>query len=92
MIDAWGGWQLFQELLETLDIIAKKHNVLYGVDSTFSTPALLRPIEFGADITMHSTTKYLSGHNQIIGGSIHTNNEEIFKKSEITPKVNPKII
>ena len=60
--------------------IAKKHKILYGVDSTFSTPALLRPLEHGADVTMHSTTKYLSGHNQIIGGALITNNEELAEK------------
>jgi len=52
--------------LDAVGKIAQKHGILYGVDSTFSTPVLLRPLEFGADITMHSTTKYLSGHNQII--------------------------
>ena len=68
--------------LDAVGKIAKKHGVLYGVDSTFSTPALLRPLEYGADITMHSTTKYLSGHNQIIGGVLITNDaalDERFK-------------
>ena len=62
--------------LNAVKSIAKKHNIIFGVDSTFSTPALLRPLEFGADITMHSTTKYISGHNQIIGGAIITNNKK----------------
>ena len=44
--------------LDAVGKIAKKHGILYGVDSTFSTPALLRPLEFGADIVQHSTTKY----------------------------------
>ena len=66
--------------------IAKKHGILYGVDSTFSTPALLRPLEYGADITMHSTTKYLSGHNQIIGGVLITNNEELSEKFKFIQK------
>ncbi len=68
--------------LDAIGKIAKKHGVLYGVDSTFSTPVLLRPLEYGADITMHSTTKYLSGHNQIIGGVLITNDaalDERFK-------------
>ncbi len=72
--------------LHAVGKIAKKHRILYGVDSTFSTPALLRPIEFGADITMHSTTKYLSGHNQIIGGVIITNEESIFEKMKFVQK------
>jgi len=72
--------------LETVGKIAKKHGILYGVDSTFSTPALLRPLEFGADITMHSTTKYLSGHNQIIGGILITNNDELCEKCKFIQK------
>lgn len=60
--------------------IAKKAGVMFAVDSTFCTPALLRPIEFGADIAMHSTTKYLSGHNQIIGGVVITNDDAIQEK------------
>jgi len=72
--------------LDAVGKIAKKHGILYGVDSTFSTPALLRPLEFGADITMHSTTKYLSGHNQIIGGILITNNVELGEKFRFIQK------
>ena len=72
--------------LEAVGLIAKKHNILYGVDATFSTPALLRPIEYGADIVMHSTTKYLSGHNQIIGGVLITNSEELAEKIKFIQK------
>jgi len=50
--------------------VAHAAGIPLGVDSTFATPALLRPLEWGADIVMHSTTKYLSGHNQIIGGAV----------------------
>jgi len=72
--------------LDAVGKIAKKHGILYGVDSTFSTPALLRPLEFGADITMHSTTKYLSGHNQIIGGVLITNDNELGEKFKFIQK------
>ena len=72
--------------LDAVGKIAKKHGILYGVDSTFSTPALLRPLEYGTDITMHSTTKYLSGHNQIIGGVLITNNEELSEKFKFIQK------
>ena len=72
--------------LDAVGKIAKKRGILYGVDSTFSTPALLRPLEFGADITMHSTTKYLSGHNQIIGGILITNDEELSEKFKFIQK------
>jgi cystathionine beta-lyase/cystathionine gamma-synthase len=72
--------------LDAVGKIAKKHGILYGVDSTFSTPALLRPLEFGADITMHSTTKYLSGHNQIIGGVLITNDDELSERFKFIQK------
>ena len=48
------------------------------VDNTFATPYLMRPIEMGIDIVLHSTTKYLSGHNQIIGGAVITNHQHVF--------------
>ena len=63
--------------LEAVGAIAKKHNILFSVDSTFATPALLRPLEFGADLVMHSISKYISGHNQLIGGIVITNREDL---------------
>ena len=72
--------------LNAMNQIAKDNNLLFGVDATFSTPVFLRPLEFGADIVMHSTTKYLSGHNQIIGGAILTNNKHIFDKMKFIQK------
>ena len=72
--------------LETVGNIAKKHNILFGVDSTFATPVFLRPLEFGADLVMHSTTKYLSGHNQLIGGVVITNREDLFDKLKFVQK------
>jgi len=59
--------------IKALADIAHANSIPLAVDSTFATPALLRPLEWGADIVMHSTTKYLSGHNQIIGGCVLTN-------------------
>lgn len=49
---------------------AKAHGALTLVDATFVTPALLRPFEFGADIVLHSLTKYLNGHSDVIGGAL----------------------
>ena len=72
--------------LEAVGIIAKKHNILFGVDSTFATPVFLRPLEFGADLVMHSTTKYLSGHNQLIGGVVITNQEDLFDQLKFVQK------
>ena len=72
--------------LEAVGKIAKKHNILFGVDSTFATPVFLRPLEFGADLVMHSTTKYLSGHNQLIGGVVITNREDLFDSLKFVQK------
>lgn len=63
--------------LDAMSEIAKEHGLYFGVDSTFATPVFLRPLEHGADIVMHSTTKYISGHNQIIGGIVITNRDDI---------------
>lgn len=72
--------------LEEMVKIARENNILLGVDSTFATPVFLRPLEFGADIVMHSTTKYLAGHNQIIGGVIITNHQHVFEKMKYIQK------
>lgn len=72
--------------LESVGRIAKEHNLLLAVDSTFATPCILRPLDFGADIVVHSTTKYLSGHNQVIGGVCITSNEELFKELKFVQK------
>jgi len=66
--------------------IAHERGLLLAVDSTFATPALLRPLEWDADIVMHSTTKYLSGHNQIIGGCVLCNNAEFQEKMRYQQK------
>src|SRR5262249_57346638 len=59
--------------LEVLDVaavgaVAHAHGLPLAVDSTFTTPYLLRPFEFGADLVMHSATKFLGGHGVAIGG------------------------
>lgn len=72
--------------LAAMSKIAKANNVLLGIDNTFATPYLLRPLEFGVDIVLHSTTKYLSGHNQIIGGMVVVNDEDLFKKFKFFQK------
>lgn len=50
--------------------IAHRHGALLGIDSTFATPVLTRPLELGADIVMHSATKYLGGHSDLLGGAL----------------------
>lgn len=69
-------------LLKIIDIaaiarVAKQAKVLVGVDNTFATPALQRPLELGADIIVHSTTKYLNGHADVIGGAVVVNDPEL---------------
>lgn len=62
-------------LLKLVDLakvaaFAKKHGLIFAVDNTFSSPMLQRPIEFGADVVMHSATKYLNGHSDMVGGML----------------------
>jgi len=69
-------------LLQAVDIekisnIAKKFDALVAVDNTFLSPALQNPLMLGADIVMHSSTKYINGHSDIISGAVITNDEEI---------------
>jgi len=56
--------------IEAMADIAKKHNLLLVIDNTFASPWACRPISMGADLVIHSTTKYLGGHSDIIGGAI----------------------
>ena len=56
--------------LEAVVTIARKHNVLTCVDNTFATPYLQNPIRHGVDFVLHSTTKYIGGHSDVIGGAI----------------------
>ena len=61
--------------------IAHKHNIPLVVDSTFATPYLIRPIEYGADIVVHSATKFIGGHGTAIGGVIIDSGNFNWKKS-----------
>ena len=66
--------------------IAKKHDLIFGIDTTFITPVFLRPLEFGADLVIHSNTKYLSGHSLLIGGVVITNREDLFDQLKFVQK------
>ena len=57
--------------------IAKKHNVLLAVDNTFATPYLQRPLDLGADIVMHSATKYLGGHSDLVMGALIVKDKDL---------------
>ncbi|MGQ9564576.1 MAG: trans-sulfuration enzyme family protein [Thermogutta sp.] len=60
--------------------IAHRHGALLGVDNTFATPALTRPLELGADIVMHSATKYIGGHTDALGGVLVVRDQKLFKE------------
>lgn len=57
--------------------IAKEHNILLCVDNTFASPYLQTPLDLGADIVMHSATKYLGGHSDVIQGALMMNSQEL---------------
>jgi cystathionine beta-lyase len=60
--------------------ISKKHNLLSVIDNTFASPYLQNPLDMGADIVMHSATKYLNGHSDVIMGAICTNNDGLYEQ------------
>src|SRR5690606_3153126 len=63
--------------ISALSAIAKRHKLLLCVDNTFATPFLQNPIEMGADIVVHSATKYLGGHSDVIMGALMTNDKNL---------------
>ncbi len=66
--------------IKALATICKKHNLLLAADNTFASPYLQNPLDLGADIVMHSVTKYLGGHSDVVMGALMTNNTEIHEK------------
>ena len=60
--------------------LAKENNLLLAVDNTFATPYLQRPLDLGADIVMHSATKYLGGHSDVVVGALIVNDKELADK------------
>ena len=66
--------------LAAIATIAKKHGIISVCDNTFATPMLQRPLEMGFDIVMHSVTKYLGGHSDVVGGALVTNRADLAEK------------
>lgn len=66
--------------IEAIGKITKAKNILFAVDNTFATPYLQRPIDLGADIVMHSATKYLGGHSDVIAGALILKDAELGDK------------
>ncbi len=95
------AWLLMESptnpLLEILDLelilkAAKSYAITAIVDNTFATPCFQNPLEYGADIVLHSTTKYIGGHSDVIGGAVVTNDPEIKQKldfARMAAGVNP---
>ena len=72
-------------LLKIADIraiaaIAKRHGLILVVDNTFLSPFFQKPLDLGADITVYSTTKYIGGHSDVLGGAVVLNNQEYYEK------------
>ena len=61
-------------------VIAKQHNLLLAVDNTFASPYLQNPLDLGADIVMHSVTKYLGGHSDVVMGALCMNDDTLMDK------------
>ena len=66
--------------IEAMARVAKKANAMLAVDNTFATPYLQNPLDLGADIVMHSVTKYLGGHSDVVMGALVTANDDIAKE------------
>ena len=66
--------------IEACSKIAKEHNVLFAVDNTFASPYLQNPLALGADIVMHSVTKYLGGHSDVVMGALITNSDKLHEQ------------
>jgi cystathionine beta-lyase/cystathionine gamma-synthase len=66
--------------------VAKRYGLLVAVDNTFATPYLQRPLDLGADVVLHSSTKYLGGHSDILGGALMTNDVSLYEKFAFNQK------
>ncbi|MBI4242674.1 MAG: cystathionine gamma-synthase [Planctomycetes bacterium] len=64
--------------IKTAAKLAKKYKILTVVDNTFATPYLQQPLKLGSDIVIHSTTKYIAGHGDVIGGGLVTNDQKLY--------------
>jgi cystathionine beta-lyase/cystathionine gamma-synthase len=78
-------------ILKIFDIQAiadysRKKNVISVVDNTFATPYFQKPLLLGADIVVHSTTKYINGHSDLIGGAVIVNDPELYEKIKLVQK------
>lgn len=68
--------------LKAANELATRHDALFVVDNTFLSPALQRPLDFGADLVVHSTTKYLNGHSDVVGGAVVASTTELHQEMQ----------
>lgn len=66
--------------IEAIAAIARKNNIIVGCDNTFASPYCQRPLEYGADIVMHSATKYIAGHSDVVGGALVVKNQDLAER------------
>jgi cystathionine beta-lyase/cystathionine gamma-synthase len=72
--------------IEAISVLSHKNNALVVVDNTFLSPYFQKPLVLGADIVVHSTTKYINGHSDIIGGAIILNDTKLYDKIHLIQK------
>lgn len=66
--------------IQMVSTLAQRHGIITVVDNTLLTPALQRPLDYGIDVSLYSTTKYIDGHNSTMGGAVVSNNAQILKE------------
>jgi cystathionine gamma-lyase len=79
-IESPGNPQMSITDVAAIAAIAKRRGVLLGIDNTFATPVLTRPLELGADIVMHSATKYIGGHSDLLGGALVVKDKSLYDR------------
>ena len=77
-VESIGNPRMTVSPIDSLAELVKRKNCLLGVDNTFASPAICRPLLLGADIVMHSATKYLGGHSDLLGGVVVAKSQEIY--------------
>jgi cystathionine gamma-lyase len=70
--------------LRAVSSIAKKHKLIHVVDNTFASPYFQKPLKLGADIVVHSTTKFLGGHSDVVGGAAVTSNRKFYNRMKFS--------
>ncbi|MFC7157403.1 trans-sulfuration enzyme family protein [Halomarina halobia] len=73
--------------IEAIAAVADEYGVPFGVDSTFASPYFQAPLDLGADIVIHSTTKYINGHSDSIGGAVITDDDRVFERLAFAQRV-----